>query len=245
MRTFQEEILLRMLEARGVTIDRDGNMVRIAGFNGPNPMTDAQIRYYNERQGEHETEGILRRNWVDQLAELAEQVHREGEAVAWPSRGMFWIRLHGVLHDERQRVLRFFNTIGIDPATYRPNAGSDLDLALAEYRAIEGIRTVFTEDELIYADYLRQTNGHPTQAQYSVRWSDANGGQVNDRRRISTVGREFTTAELDAAVRRVLMAHLVNGRPNEYRIAAVFAGRVREVIGPLVDIKRRLNMPAR
>lgn len=234
-----EQALFYMLADRGVTVDPDGKMVRIAGYSGPNPMSDAQIRFFNERRGEHDIEGRLRCYWVNDLAEMAEALDVQGEAAPWPYRTAFWIRLHGVLHDERQALVQAFRKWGVDPAARVANPGSLLAFALEKFRCIEAVRTAFSEDELIYADYLRQTNGHPTQAQYAVRWSDANGGQVNDRRKISTVGREFTTAELDAAVRRVLAAHAVNGRPNEHRIATVFAHRVRGVIAPLVDVMRR------
>lgn len=238
-----DEVVFHMFAARGVTVDRDGLMVRIPGFTGPNPISDAQIRFFNERKGEHEIEGRLKCYWVNDLAEMAEELHRQGEAAPWPYRTAFYIRLHGLLHDERQSLLGTFRSVNVDPATYVPNPGSPLAFALEKFRHIEAVRLAFSEDELIYADYLRQTNGHPTQGQYTVRWSEKNGGQVKDRRGISTTGREFTSAELDAAVRRVLEAHTVNGRPNEYVIAAVFARRVREVIGPLVEFMQRSIMP--
>lgn len=239
----RDEELLRILASRGVTVGSDGKMTRIPDFTGANPLSDIQIRFFNERQGEHDIDARLKVYWVNDLVEMAEALDVQGELAPWPYRTAFWIRLHGVLHDERQDLLATFKKSDVEPATHVPNRGSLLDFALAKYRAIEAIRTAFTEDELIYADYLRQTNGHPTQAQYTVRWSDKNGGQVKDRRGISTIGREFTTAELDAAVRRVLQAHMVNGRPNEHVIAVVFARRVRGVIGALVDVMHRSLVP--
>jgi hypothetical protein len=137
----------------------------------------------------------------------------------------------------------FRNLLGLDRATYAANAGSLLALELEKFRCIEAIRHCFTEDELIYADYLRQTHGHPTQDAYDVRWSNANGGQVNDRRAISTIGREFTVAELAEAIRRVLDANRVNGRVDERMIATRFAERVRSTIDPLVTVIRRLSTP--
>ena len=71
--------------------------------------------------------------------------------------------------------------------------------------------------------------------------------QVNDKRGITTVGKktkEFTTAELDAAVRRVLAPYTLNGRPNEWAIATAFARKVRAAIGPLVDVIRRSILPS-
>jgi len=238
-----DEMVLALLARQGVTIGSDGKMVRIPAYTGTTPATDAQIRYHNEKHDPYNVNSHLKVFWVNALAELAEELSMKGDATPWPSRGMFWIRLHGVLHDERQALLDTFRKVGLDPETHVSPPTSAGAWALEKYRAIEAIRKAFTDDELIYADYLRQTNGHPTQAQYEVRWSDAHGGQVNDKRGITTVGREFTTAQLDAAVRRVLAAHSVNGRPCEDVIAVAFARRVLGVIGPLVDVMHRSVLP--
>lgn len=238
-----DEMVLAVLAKRGVTLGPDGKMARIPGYAGTTPATDAQIRYHNEKHDPDNVNARLKVFWVKALAELAEELDAKGEAAPWPSRGMFWIRLHGVLHDERQGLLDTFRKIGLDPETHVSPPTSTGAWVLEKYRAIEAIRTAFTDDELIYADYLRQTNGHPTQAQYQVRWSSANGGQVNDKRGITTIGREFTTEQVDAAVRRVLAAHSVNGRPNEDVIAVVFARRVLGVIAPLLEVMHRSILP--
>jgi hypothetical protein len=238
----RDAALFYMLADRGVTIDPDGRMVRIAGYAGANPLTDAQIRHHNERQGEHDVEALLKCYWTNDLAEMAEEIQKQGDAVPWPYRTAFYLRLNGVLHDERQDLINTFRGLKVDPNTAVGNPGSVLEWALDKFRCIEAIRKVFTEDELIYIDYLRQTNAHPTHAQYSVRWSDKNGGQVKDRRGISTLGmtlKEFTCAELNEAILRVLAPYTVDGRPNEWAIATSFAHRVREVVAPLVDLMRR------
>jgi hypothetical protein len=240
--TFHER-LLQILSARGVTIGPDGAFARVPGHTGGNGVTDAQLRFMNERRPNHDVNGRLKCYWVNDLAEMAEALSRPGDAAPWPFRAAFWIRLHGVISDLRLECIALFRSFGIDPATYQPNPGSDLSLALEEFRCIEALRQQFSEDELIYADYLRQTNGHPTQAQYAARWSNANGGQINDRRNISTIGREFTVAELDDAIRRVLFANRVEGAINEDAIATAFAGRIRGVIGPLVAVMRRMITP--
>jgi hypothetical protein len=242
MRSF-DETLLEMLAMRGVTIGPDGLFTRLPGYPGPNQVTEAQIRFVNERQPHRDVNGRLKCYWVNDLAEVVEALDRQGDAAPWPFRTAFWIRLHGVISDLRMECLETFGHAEIDPATYVPSRGSLLALEVEKFRCIEAVRRQFSDDELIYADYLRQTNGHPTQEQYGVRWSNANGGQVNDLRRINTVGREFTVTELDAAIRRVLFANAKDGRINEHTIATTFARRVRGVIAPLVAIMRLTITP--
>lgn len=235
-----EEVLMRMLEARGVTVSAGGEWVRSPTFSGPNPVTDEQLRFFRERQGDHDIEGRLKCQWVENLAELVQTLAHDGEVAPWPFMSVFWTRVHGVISEMRSDWLTNFRQWGVDPATRVPNPGSPLELALETFRRIEAVRDQLTEDELIYADYRRQTEGHPTQSSYSVRWSRGNGGQVVDRRGIPSLGREFTVAELDAAVRRVLHAH----RVNEPAIAVAFARKVRERLAPLVETMRRSITPA-
>jgi hypothetical protein len=231
--------LLQALAQRGVTMGPNGVFERIPGFDGPHSTT-AQLRFLNERRN-HDVNGRLKLQWAQQLAEAAEVLDEQGEAAPWAFRTAFWIRLHGVISDLRSDCLGSFRKLEIDPTTFVANPRSLLALQLEHFRCIEAVRQRFSDDELIYADYLRQTNGHPTQEQYDVRWSNANGGQVNDRRRISTIGWEFTVAELDAAVRRVLQANAVN----EYAIARAFARRIRVSLVPLLDVMRRMATPYR
>ena len=57
------------------------------------------------------------------------------------------------------------------------------------------------------------------------------------------VGCEFTVAELDAAIRRVLLANIVDGLPNEHTIATSFARRIRPLMHPLMAVMRRTTTP--
>jgi hypothetical protein len=65
----------------------------------------------------------------------------------------------------------------------------------------------------------------------------------SDKRGIATIGREFTVADLTAAVQRVLKANLMNGQIDERHIASMFARRVRAPVGRLVVAMKR-NRPA-
>jgi hypothetical protein len=217
----------------------DGKFARIEEFEG-DPVSDARLRYMNERKPDYDLEGRVRSYWVDDLADIAETIGREGLDAPWYARTAFWIRLHGVLHDIRGGVLEGFKVIGVDPATAARPRGSLIAMQLDLWDAIESLRTQFTDDELIYADYLRQCSGHPNQTAYRVQWSNKAGGKIKESRTISTIGREITVAQANDAIRRVLFANLVDGRINEYAIAAAFARRVMAVSAPLVSVMRRL-----
>jgi len=232
MMSYDDE-MLGILAAHGVVLGADGRFARSPEYAGPDPVTDEQIRYLNESAGQSNTNARLKGQWVDNLWEVVQTLDRDGEAAPWPFMAIFWIRLHGVLVDLRSEFVDFFRMVGIDPATYRPSGGSDLHVALTTFGHIEVVRQRLTDDELIYADYRRHTEGHPTQRSYDVHWSRGNGGQVVDRRRVPAVGREFTVGELDAAIRRVLLAH-----PNEGEIAVSFAKRIRLAAAALVDVMR-------
>jgi hypothetical protein len=230
MNAYDREFL-RTLAARGIVLDANGQWERDPNFSGPNPPTHDMIRFLNESAGQHDTNAQLRCQWVENLAQIVETLYREGGAAPWPYMAVFWLRLHGLLTEIRSGHTTAFQTGGIDPATYVPNKGSLLEYAVVEWRAIEPVRQAFTEDELIYADYRRHTEGHPTQRSYDVRM---NRRQINDRHGVPALGREFTIAELNAAILRVLAAH-----PNESAIAVAFARRIRLFMPPLVAIMRR------
>jgi hypothetical protein len=226
-----EDTVRETLAGRGISADPDGQFSRIPGAE--NPASDDQLRYIAERTPNLDVEARAQRQWVEELTESSEAASQPS-AVSWPAQSVFWIRLHGVLSDQRGDVLRAFRDLGVDPATYAPPPRSLGALLVERYRGIETVRQQFSNDELIYADYMRQVNSHPTQRGYDVRWSNANGGQVNDRRTISAIGQEYTVEELKQAILRVLRTH------GYYTVAAQqFAGRVHAVIQPLVEAMRR------
>jgi hypothetical protein len=222
---------LRALAARGIVLDGNGQWVRDANFTGPNPPTNDTIRYLNESAGQAEINSRLICQWVENLAQIAETLDREGEQAAWPYMSVFWLRLHGLLTEIRSNYTQAFQTAGIDPATHVPNRGSLLEYAIEAWRCIEPLRQAFTEDELIYADYRRHTEGHPTQRSFDVRM---NRGRINDRHGIPSIGREFTVANLDAAILRILGAYR-----NEDAIAVAYARRIHPLMPALVAVMRR------
>jgi hypothetical protein len=232
--SFNDE-LIRALAAKGIVIGPEGKWIRDSMFSGTNAATDEQIRFINgsaERQ-QSDTNARLNCHWVENLGEVVEVLNRDGEAAPWPFTSVFWTRLHGVLVDLRQEELASFRSLGVDPVTHTAPATSPLEVALTTFRCIEALRSTLTDDELIYADYRRQTEGHPTQRSYDVRWSQNKGGIV-DSRRVPSLEREYTVEELDAALRRVIREY-----PNEAAIAVAIGRKIRGALRPLVAVMRR------
>jgi hypothetical protein len=232
-----DELLIEILETKGVEYDSEGHLVPIPGRTGSS-FSEQQLRYVNERRDDHAIETQLRLSWIQQLKEAANEISRNECGADWPWRCALWIRLHGVLDDERRRFRQFFQTLQIDPAAVRLGPGTDTALAHAKrmFDGIETLRKLFTDDELVYAEYLRHTNGHPVQAVYSLRWS-TKANDVADKHRVATLepSRELTTGELRAAIRRVLDANKFEGRVNEHWIAVVYARRMATQVGVLLE----------
>jgi hypothetical protein len=238
-----EELLLHILAEKGLTVDRKGRLVRSASSTAPGEITDEQIRYCNERRGSHDVEARQRYNWVANLAQVVDKIAQSGEAADWPYLSLFWMRLHGLIAEMRSDWLDSLRAMGIDPSTYTPSRGSLLAGRIELLRAIDAVVAALSEDERIYADYRRQTEGHPTQDSYAVRWNKQKA-KINDRRTIPTIGRQFAVAELDAAVRRVFAQYRhASGRSKEDAIAVAFARKVQEPLQLVLAIMRRDFLP--
>ena len=107
-------------------------------------------------------------------------------------------RLHGLLSELRSQYTGFLRLLKIDPVSQAAQPDSLLAHMLSVSRCIEPVRHAFNDDELIYCDYRRHTECHPTQASYGVRMTKSR--KVNDRHGVPSLdGREFTVNELTAA----------------------------------------------
>jgi hypothetical protein len=228
-----DEELLRHAARSGLTIGSDGKWTRIPGFAGQNPPTDEKVRYLNESARKHDTDARLTLQWVGNLAYVVETLARDGEGVAGPFLSVFWIRLHGVIADMLPEAAKFFRFLNVDPSSQVARPRSPLEFALTKFRRMDALRHVFSEDELTYADYRRNTECHPTQDSYDVRWHPKQQ-TIMERRGIPAIGREFTVAELDAAIGRVLRAHA-----NEIAIAVAFARRIAVHMPPLLEVMQQ------
>lgn len=212
--------LMQALFDRGIIVS-DGVFERNPAFQGETPPTDDLLRYLNAslgRTGQVEISTRLKRQWIDQLAEVVRVLGEQGEAAPWPYMAIFWIRLHAVVVEMRADLRQLFEAANVNPATFVPNPGSLLAFGFEKLARLDAIPAAFTDDELVYLDYRRHTEAHPTQRAYDLRWSRR--GLV-DRRTVPTTAREYTVSDADDAIRRVLADH--EGEP---AIAVDFARRI-------------------
>lgn len=235
MDRFEREVM-RLLAARGVTLDANGSWVREGG-DLAQPVTDDQIRFLNESGPKNTINAPLKLQWVENFSQVVAVLVQEGVTAPWPYQAMFWIRLHGILVDLWKELHESFRVFDVDPKSGQQHSGSYLDLAFQVFSAIEQLKSALTPDELVYADYRRHTEAHPTQKSYDVRWSSKKSGIV-DTREVPTLGREFSVAELSEMTRRVLTAH-----PNEPSIAVAFARRVQGPTVALLTAVRGFHSP--
>ena len=232
MSSFDAEIL-RHAARKGLLRDADGKWARSPTFVGSSPLCDDEIRYLNERDRHREQDVRLECQWVENFAQYAEALAREGTAAAPAYGALFWLRLYGVTSELLPKRSSFFRSIGVDPASQVARPGSPLAFALETFRGMVTLRKVFTDDELIYADYRRHVEAHPTQGAYSVRLSKKRA--ILERHGIPALnGREFTVAELNQAIERVLHAHR-----SEHAIAVAFARRAVSSLPALFVAARR------
>jgi hypothetical protein len=83
--------MLEILKERSATVGSDGKFVRIPDSTGPNAMSDQQLRFMNERGPEYDTEARLRRQWIENLSDLVDELSMEGASTRWQSVGLFWL----------------------------------------------------------------------------------------------------------------------------------------------------------
>lgn len=151
--------------------------------------------------------------WVGETLAITARVASSGQSELLP---VFWIRLYGLLTDVADFVELSAEPsndgLGIFPQARRP-VRSKLPIALNRLKA------VFEEDELLYIEYRRHAECDPFQAKYRPRRL-THGGTAH----VPSVlldGRPVTVEAARAAFDRLLALH---GR--EVRIGSAFARRV-------------------
>jgi hypothetical protein len=167
-------------------------------------------------------------NWAGNAMHHAERLARgEGSEDA---AGLMWIRVYGVLDDVLDRCrahAKFAVDLGVkvDPL---------LDHALA---AADAFLAHMTDDELLYLEYRRNTEGHPWQTKYML---IARDGKLIDTVRAELLCRDVRKEDFLDAATRIERAH----RFDRVAIARAFATRCLPVLGPLVDAVQAYNSPS-
>lgn len=225
-----DDEFLRLLAGRGVTIDPDGRWVRLPGFAGENRLSDEELRFFSQSSKRYELNAYLDTRWAIGLSEIVDVLDKHGGAAPWAFISLFWVRLHGVLSDIREGRTEFHRTLGIDPATHVPGRSS-ADFSVAALLAIEAMRSKFSDDELIYAEYRRHSESHPRQDAFELRWQGKSKKTLIDELSIKAVGRTFSFAEMNAAMGRVMRPYHFD----EGAIAVAYARRIRPLLPALVE----------
>ena len=229
------------LAAKGVVLREDAAAVRDPRHAGDAMVTDEQLRLLNETLQNGWIDAGLKHQWVENFAQVVDVLVAQGEAAPWPYATVFWLRLYGILVELRGwlRSIEDLVRSASEGQTAAPAAGSALDLAFRVARAADDLRAVLTDDELIYADYRRQTEAHPVQSAYRLQ-PRKQKPCLKETSRIPTLGREETVENLDAAIDRVLRRH-----SSEAAIACAFAARMQRATHALVSAYRQFRTPTR
>jgi hypothetical protein len=221
-----------ILAKRGVILRPDGVIELDPHYQGTERQpSEDEIESLNDAMAWADIHSTLKLNWVREFVEVTDAIGEDGPSVARPFLAVFWLRLHGVLVElkgELSLVERWTATNGL------PRPGSTLALGVLGIHAIEAVKRVFDEDELIYAEYRRHTEAHPIQTGYRLQWSKKHK-KVLDERHVPALKKTMKRRDIDWALERVLKRY-----PNETAIAVDFARRVREPAHELLEIARPL-----
>jgi hypothetical protein len=156
-------------------------------------------------------------NWADNAAWVTAQVAGGNMDLA----ALYWIRVFGLMDEVRGEMAESLanrdraKAEGVDLT--RSWASRVWDAKEAVVRAVDGLKALFSEDELRYFQYRRDTESHPVQDHYRVQVRK-NG--LTDVGAKLLGGERLSVEETRAAHRRVIQAY-----PSEVAIAVAWAQR--------------------
>ena len=176
---------------------------------------DDKIRLLHDIERNNRTLGHQFAGWIQDGARVTRMV-ASGNTDMIP---VFWTRIYGVLTDIADQIDKSIAFIK-DMGALRPS-NRDAAAAVRMRSAIDELAAVFTDDELVYLQYRRHVECHPTQNHYRIRvTSKGLDDQVHHRLLDATMSVEDT----DAAILRVLKKQNIN----ENLIAIDFATRAAQ-----------------
>lgn len=159
--------------------------------------------------------------WVRDGIEHAQLLLKERDDPTASNCTVFWLRLNGVFSDierwareKREERRKVHEADGYDPL---------FELIDTVVTHIEQLRAAFTDDELMWLEYMRHTEAHPTP--HAFDHGIEKDGQVRTTYKAKALGRPVSLLEFDDAIERVYQA-----LDNQKRSAVIFAERA---IAPL------------
>jgi hypothetical protein len=164
-----------------------------------------------------EISAVRPRQWIASLSHTAQELTKGSLDPSHAT--VFWVRLFGALDE----LTRYYAN-GLDLAGPPPTVGLAA-LTYPVHQALGQLRALFTEDELIYIEYRRDTEAHVWQKGYELRGHVDQKALIEDRE-FKLLGSRIRCDEFSRRARALIRSYVAQGFPmNEIYIAAEFARR--------------------
>lgn len=156
-------------------------------------------------------------NWVRDGIEHAQLLLKERTDPTASNCTVFWLRLNGIFSDVEPwaRATRDEVATPDDPGGYNPRHNLISDVIAH----IEQLRAVFTDDELIWIEYMRHTQAHPTP--HAFDHAVLKDGQVRRDYPAAALGQRVLLTDFNDTITRVYESY----RRDEKGSAVAFAQR--------------------
>jgi hypothetical protein len=187
---------------------------------------------------------LLEEQWVKTLHAVSSALCAGSARPSGPYESVFWIRLYGAMTELRRR---FESTYELHRDCLAAGKSHPLLAAGAEvFSACSAIRGLLTDDELVFAAFVRHVHAHVYQEgfEYAVEPGNPVHNQpaaLRTKQMVRTVQRHVSTDEAHAIVDRICLEY----ENDDSRIALVFAqrllpaiSRLREAMAALHDERR-------
>jgi hypothetical protein len=171
------------------------------------------------------------REWVWDFVRTVERLTAGDSTDQAALNTAFWLRLYGVVVDLRVSLALPRELCRVQT----PRRGSDLEAIWLQARAVEDLRGLLDEDELLWAEYRRHVEAHIYQTPYEPQW---NKGRQQPRDTFTSryTERTYTVTDLDKRLDSVFRRYALS----EHAIASDFATRLQELARGLLAATLRV-----
>jgi hypothetical protein len=167
--------------------------------------------------------------WVVSTAHYTETLASLGANASLSDFSIFWLRLYGLFNEVREdfaRKLKTFEEMFAGKPVPRQLL-DDIEILKAPLAALDKALALFSEDDLLYLKYRRDTEAHVWQDAYRL---SVKGKKLRETLRV--FGRDWPVDELNARIQQVLLKH--KAQVSEASIAVDFARRLAPVMPEVV-----------
>jgi hypothetical protein len=211
--------------------ERDEVIAAVSAHRGLT-KADAErlVSTFEERRSKRNP--ILERNWVKTLSAVTEALANGTAKPAGLFASIFWIRLYGAITDLRTR---FQPTADFHASLIAEGRSSPFVAAgAAVHDACAAIRDELSDDELVFAAFLRQVHAHVYQDGFEYSIEDGNPAQrqlprLRTNQMVRTIRKHVGIDEAHAVVDRICAEHA----NDDLAAAKAFAKRLAEPVAHL------------